>query len=118
MPKVTNILGNSKVSAWESRDFVLKKKKLCQNLNFDTASYFESYNTQRFAPIRRYYKLIMLDFPTSKRGKPVYQIADKGSNYTTLNLPFILNIASRLITYILSRLSTLIATTYIYLQSE
>ncbi len=26
MPKVTNILGNNKVSAWESRDFVLKKE--------------------------------------------------------------------------------------------
>ena len=37
MPKITKKLGNSKVSAWESRDFVLKKKKLCQNLNFDTA---------------------------------------------------------------------------------
>ena len=40
MPKITKKLGNSKVSAWESRDFVLKKKKkLCQNLNFDTASF-------------------------------------------------------------------------------
>lgn len=33
MPKVTNILGNNKVSAWESRDFVLIKK-LCQNFEF------------------------------------------------------------------------------------
>ena len=39
MPKITKKLGNSKVSAWESRDFVLKKKKLCQNLNFDTAPF-------------------------------------------------------------------------------
>ena len=31
MPKVTNILGNSKVPACESRDFVLKKR-LCQKI--------------------------------------------------------------------------------------
>ena len=38
MPKVTNILGNNKVPACESRDFVLKKRLCQKKLHFDTAS--------------------------------------------------------------------------------
>ena len=40
MPKVTNILGNNKVPACESRDFVLKKKTVPKKLHFDTAPCF------------------------------------------------------------------------------
>ena len=40
MPKVTNILGNNKVPACESRDFVLKKKTVPKKLHFDTAPLF------------------------------------------------------------------------------
>ena len=40
MPKVTNILGNNKVPACESRDFVLKKKTVPKKLHFDTAPWF------------------------------------------------------------------------------
>ena len=48
MPKVTNILGNNKVPACESRDFVLKKKTVPKKLHFDTAPF----NTLRFKTIR------------------------------------------------------------------